>query len=66
MLYQVSITQQLSDTVVSGQFAPQLTVVTRCALSARRRTFEGMEVPQFRLTTLHYLMRSVLWPRIAT
>ena len=43
-VYQVPVTQQLSDCVAAGQFSPQPTVVILCALYARRRASEGMEV----------------------
>jgi hypothetical protein len=52
--YQVPVTRQLSDSVVTGQFPPQPTVVKRCAPPARRRASEGMEVPDYRRTALQY------------
>jgi hypothetical protein len=52
--YQIPVTQQLSNSVVSGQFPPQPTVVRRCAPPARRRASEGMEVPEYRRTALQY------------
>ena len=52
--YQIPVTQQLSDAVATGQFPSQPTVVRRCAPPARRRTFEGMEVPDYRRTALQY------------
>ena len=52
--YQIPVTQQLSDCVVTGQFPPQPTVVRRCAPPARRRASEGMEVPEYRRIALQY------------
>ena len=52
--YQIPVTQQLSDCVATGRFPPQPTVVRRCAPPARRRTFEGMEFPDYRRIALQY------------
>ena len=52
--YQIPVTQQLSDSVATGQFPPQPTVVRRCAPPARRRASEGMEVPDYRRIALQY------------
>jgi hypothetical protein len=52
--YQVPVTRQLSECVAEGQFPPQPTVVTRCSPPARRRAFEGMEVPDYRHIALQY------------
>jgi hypothetical protein len=59
--YQIPVTQQLSNCVATGQFPFQQTVVTRCTPPARRKASEGMEVPDYRRTT----MDSVVWRRIA-
>jgi len=52
--YRIPVTQQLSDCVATGQFPYQRTVVRRCAPPARRRAFEGMEVPDYRRIALQY------------
>ena len=38
----------------TGQFPSQPTVVRRCGPPARRRAFEGMEVPDYRRVALQY------------
>ena len=52
--YQVPVTRQLSDCVATGQFPSQPTVVRRCGPPARRRAFEGVEVPDYRRVALQY------------
>ena len=46
--YKVPVTQKLSDCVIGGKYPSQPTVVTRCSPPARRRTSDGMEVPDYR------------------
>ena len=52
--YQIPVTQQLSDCVATGQFPSQPTVVRLCVPPARRRAFEGVEVPDYRRIALQY------------
>jgi len=52
--YQVPVTSQLSDCVISGQYPLQPTVVRLCAPPSRRRMFEGMEFPDDRRIALQY------------
>ena len=52
--YQVPVTKQLSNSVATGQFPLQSTVVLRCSLPAFRKASEGMEVPDYRHTALQY------------
>jgi hypothetical protein len=52
--YLVPVTQELSNCVALGQYPSQPTVVRRCAPPHRRRTYEGMEVPDYRRTALQY------------
>ncbi|TEB29270.1 hypothetical protein FA13DRAFT_1734946 [Coprinellus micaceus] len=50
--YKVPVTQELSDAVISGQYPNQPTIVTRCVPPPRRRSFEGMEFPDYRRIAL--------------
>jgi hypothetical protein len=52
--YKVPVTQQLSDSVATGQYPQQPTYVIRCAPPARRRASEGMEIPDYRRIALQY------------
>ncbi|TEB33242.1 hypothetical protein FA13DRAFT_1812970 [Coprinellus micaceus] len=52
--YKVPVTQELSAAVISGQYPEQPTIVTRCAPPPRRRSFEGMEFPNYRRVALQY------------
>ena len=45
---------QLSESVVSGQYPLEPTVVTRCSPPTRRRAFEGIEIPDYRHNALQY------------
>ena len=46
--------RQLSDSVATGHFPSQPTVVRRCDPPASQREFEGMEVPVYRRVALQY------------
>jgi hypothetical protein len=50
--YQVPVTRQLSESVITGQYPLRRTVVRRCA--PRGRASEGMNVPDYRRTALQY------------
>ncbi|TDL20876.1 hypothetical protein BD410DRAFT_771919 [Rickenella mellea] len=50
----VPVTTQLSQSVITGQYPEQTTVVTRCVPPPRPRLFEGMENPDYRRTALQY------------
>ncbi|KAI0250796.1 hypothetical protein BJV78DRAFT_1217017 [Lactifluus subvellereus] len=52
--YLVPVTSQLSDSVISGQYPLQPTVVRRCTPPSRRRASEGMEFPEYRRISLQY------------
>ena len=52
--YQIPVTQQLSDSVATGQFPPHPTIVRRCTPPPRRRAYEGTEVPDYRRIALQY------------
>jgi hypothetical protein len=45
--YQIPVTQQLSDYIVTGQFPPQPTVVRRSAPPTGRRVSEAIEVQDY-------------------
>lgn len=54
MFYQVPVTSELSNSIVTGQYPSQPTVVRRCSPPSRRRAYEGMEVPEYRRSALQY------------
>jgi hypothetical protein len=52
--YKVPVTTQLNDSVITGQYPLEQTVVTRCSPPTRRRASEGMEIPNYRRKALQY------------
>ncbi|KAI0255664.1 hypothetical protein BJV78DRAFT_1177683 [Lactifluus subvellereus] len=52
--YQVPVTSQLSNSVITGQYPLQPTFVRYCAPPSRRRASEGMELPDYRCISLQY------------
>jgi len=52
--YKVPVTRELSKAVICGQYPEQPTIVTCCAPPPRLRSFEGMEIPDYRRIALQY------------
>jgi hypothetical protein len=52
--YQVPVTSQLSECVITGRYPSQPTFVRCCSPPSRHRASEGMEVPDYRRAALQY------------
>ena len=57
IFYNIPVTKQLSEAVVTAQYPPLPTIVEKCVVAfTSRRLSEGMETPDFRQLALrHYV-----------